>query len=122
MKQAQLDLKTFLDERQWNTPGVTKDLFLNIVEETGEIWNVIKWVDVPTQEKLIKEHKDKFQDFIGDQLFLILRIAKIAGVDAEIAFNETLDEYKKRFPINEVKGRHANLYAGGVDHKYDNDK
>jgi len=115
---TQEHVKEFVNSRNWESPGVIKDLLLNIVEETGEAWNIVKWVGPEEQEKLIQENKDSFKDFVGDQLFLLYRIANIAGVNAEEAVKETLDEYEKRFPVKETKGKHTNILAGGTDHKY----
>lgn len=114
---AQERVVTFNNEREWMHCDV-KDLLLNIIEETGEAWNLIKWVDRTTQKELIAKHTDEFEDFIGDQLYLLFKIAGIAGVDSKKAFERTMAEYEERFPIEKVKGRHANIHAGGHDGKY----
>ena len=62
--------------------------------------------------------KDEVSDFIGDTLFLILKIANQSEVDAEKALQDTLDEYEKRMPPEVMqKVKHANKLAGGVDNK-----
>lgn len=118
MRKSQEEVAEF-DKKRWKKdPIYIKDFLLNMVEETGEAWNIIKWVDAETQKKLIKEHKDKFKDFVGDQLFIILKIAYLLDIDAQQAFEATMKEYEKRFPVDKVKKlKHGNPLAGGVDDK-----
>ena len=56
-------------------------------------------------------------NFIGDMLYLILKISYLCDVDSKKAIQDVLDEYEKRFPIDKTKGNHANLKAGGIDLK-----
>jgi len=120
MQEEQSRVKNFVDTRKWERVSAVKDLMLNINEEVGEAWNLIKWVDSETQEKIIKEHHDEFEDFIGDVMYLAYRIANTSNVDAQKAITRTIEEYEQRFPAKEVEGRHANLNAGGIDKKYTN--
>ena len=117
MNEIQNKIKKFNDERLWSNPSSIKDLLLNMNEEIGEFWNVIKWVDVETQQRLIKENQDEVDNFIGDMLYLVLKISYLCDVDSKKAIEDVLKEYEKRFPIDKIKGKHANLKAGGIDLK-----
>lgn len=117
MKNIQDQIQKFDDARDWSNPAQIKDLLLNMNEEIGEFWNLIKWVDAPEQQRLIKENKEEVANFIGDMVFLILKIAHLCGVDSEQAINEVMAEYEKRFPVDQTKGKHANTKAGGIDLK-----
>jgi len=117
MESIQNKIKQFDDERDWGHHMHIKDLLLNMNEEIGEIWHIIKWVDYDTQFKMIQENKDEVENFVGDMLFLILKIAHICDVDSKKAIEDVLVEYEKRFPKEIVKGKHANLKAGGIDLK-----
>ena len=118
MLDIQNKIKEFNDKREWSNPSSMKDLLLNMNEEIGEFWNIIKWVGVEKQQELLKTHKDEAEDFIGDMVYLILKISYMCDVDSEKAIHAVLEEYEKRFPIDKVKGSHANLKAGGFDSKY----
>ena len=118
MKKTQDRIEEFNKKRNWGNIGEVKDLLLNMSEEIGEFWNIIKWVDSEKQEKLIKENKDEVENFIGDALYLILKIAHICEVDSQKAINDVLEEYEERFPIEEIKKiGHTNKKAGGIDFK-----
>ena len=86
-------------------------------EEVGEMWSLIKWVDVETQKKLIKEHHGEVENFIGDMLYLVFKTAIICNVDPEKAMHDVLNELDQRFPVEKARGNHGNTLAGGIDLK-----
>lgn len=121
MKEFQDKIKEFDVARGWDSQWNLKDLLLNITEEGGEVWNLIKWVNEEKQREVVKNHKEEVSDYIGDTLFLLLKIANQTGVDAEQAIKNTLQEYEQRMPPEVMKKvGHANLLAGGVDNKESN--
>ena len=118
IKEAQEEVKKFDEERGWKNNWDIKDLLLNIIEEGGEMWNLIKWIDDEKQKKVIKEQKEEVEDYIGDTLYLILKIANQTGVDVKKSFRRTMEEYYKRFPSKKMKEmKHGNKFAGGWDPK-----
>jgi len=118
IKEAQDKIKEFDRARGWEDGWNVKDLLLNITEEGGEMWNLIKWIDDEKQKKIAEEKKAEVSDYIGDTLFLLLKIANQTKVDAQKALQDTLDEYEKRMPPEVMKKvKHANKLAGGVDDK-----
>lgn len=118
MEEAQRKIKEFDEARGWGDSWNLKDLALNITEEVGEFWSLIKWVDDEKQKIVISENKDEVSDFVGDALFLILKIANQTNVDAKKALQDTLEEYEKRMPSETMKEvGHANKLAGGIDNK-----
>ncbi len=118
IKEAQNKLRMFDEARGWENSWNIKDLLLNITEEGGEFWNMIKWIDEEKQRKVVKEHLPEVSDYVGDTLFLLLKIANQCGIDSEKALQDTLDEYEKRMPPEVMKKvGHANKFAGGVDNK-----
>ena len=118
IKEAQNKIKEFDNSRNWGNCWDLKDLMLNITEETGELWNLVKWIDEEKQKKIIEENKEKVQDFLGDSLFLLLKIANQTKTDTEQGLLNTLKEYEKRMPPEVMKKvGHANKLAGGIDNK-----
>ncbi len=106
-------------ERGWSKdPAMMKDFLLNICEEAGEAWSVIKWVGPDVQKELFIKHKEKYEDFVGDSLYLILKIAWLLDIDSGKALLSTLNEYEQRFPKDKMKiVKHGNPLAGGIDDK-----
>ncbi|MFA5174263.1 MAG: MazG nucleotide pyrophosphohydrolase domain-containing protein [Candidatus Pacearchaeota archaeon] len=120
LKEAQDKIKEFDKARGWEDDWNIKDLLLNITEEGGELWNLIKWINDEKQKQILNEKQEEVSDYIGDTLFLLLKIANQTGVDAEKAIANTLEEYEKRMPPEVMKKvGHANKLAGGIDNKND---
>jgi NTP pyrophosphatase (non-canonical NTP hydrolase) len=118
LKEAQNKIKEFDKARGWGEDWNIKDLLLNITEEGGELWDLIKWIDVDMQKKVLSEKKEEVEDYIGDTLFLLMKIANQTGADAERGLKKTLEEYEKRMPSEKMKEvGHANKNAGGWDNK-----
>lgn len=120
MESIQNKIKEFNDVRGWSDQSSIKDLLLNMNEEIGEFWNLIKWVNIEKQKELIKKNKSTCEDFIGDMLYLVLKISYLCEVDSNKAIKDVVNEYETRFPVDKVKDSHANLNAGGFDAKYEN--
>ena len=118
IKKAQDKIKEFDKARGWENNWNMKDLLLNITEEGGEMWNLVKWIADEKQKTIVNEHKSEVSDYIGDTLFLLLKIANQTNVDAAKSLQDTLDEYEKRMPPETMKQvGHANKLAGGHDNK-----
>jgi len=118
IKELQNKIQEFDNARGWENDWNLKDLALNITEEVGELWSLIKWIDEKKQKQIVEEKKEEVSDFIGDTLFLLLKIANQTKVDAEKALYNTLEEYEKRMPAEIMKQvGHANKLAGGIDNK-----
>ncbi len=118
IKEAQEKIREFDKARGWDNHWNLKDLSLNIVEEVGELWSLIKWVNDETQKEIVGKKKGEVENFVGDTLFLVLKIANQAGVDAHRGLSDVLEEYEKRMPAEKMREvKHANKLAGGVDNK-----
>lgn len=118
IKEAQDKIEKFDREIGWSGDWHLKDLCLNITEEVGEFWNLIKWVDEEKQRKIIQEKKEEAGNFVGDNLFLLLKIANKINVDAGEELQKVLEEYNRRMPADKMKRvKHANKLAGGIDNK-----
>ena len=123
MFKLQEKVAKFVDERKWAETYQVYGIMLNIIEEIGEGWNIVKHLekDEKLLKKVIKENHEDLEDFIGDLTFLTFKLAHVLDVDAEKAVNERLEEFEERFPAEFMK-KHTfagNRRAGGVDKKYD---
>jgi NTP pyrophosphatase (non-canonical NTP hydrolase) len=115
----QEEIKKFVEERNWGRFHNPKDLLLGLVEEVGEFRNIIKWVNDPeTLKKLISDHKAEVKDTIGDMFWILSALANACDVDVEEAIKMVIEDNKKRYPVEKLKGDHANILLGGYDGKY----
>jgi len=122
MLPLQTQVSKFVDDRKWAETYHVYGIMLNMIEEIGEAWNVVKHLEKDEEllKKVIEENKEELEDFIGDMQFLVLKLAHVFNVDAEKATEERIEEFEKRFPSDFMK-KHSfagNRKAGGVDLKY----
>jgi len=118
IKEVQEKIREFDNLRGWGEDWNIKDLLLNITEEGGELWNLIKWIDDKKQREVISSNKVEASNYVGDTLFLILKLANQMNVDVSEALANTLNEYEKRMPPEIMrKVGHGNKLAGGHDEK-----
>jgi NTP pyrophosphatase (non-canonical NTP hydrolase) len=118
LKDLQEKVLQFDQQRGWDNDWNLKDLCLNMNEEIGEFWNLIKWVDDDKQKEIINNNKEEADNFIGDSLFIVLKIANQLGADAETELQKVLVEYDQRMPAEKMKEiGTANKLAGGWDNK-----
>ncbi|MFA6082444.1 MAG: MazG nucleotide pyrophosphohydrolase domain-containing protein [Patescibacteria group bacterium] len=120
MNKYQSQIKDFAVERDWSQFHNPKDLLLGIVEEIGEIRNIIKWEQDPeTLRKVLNDNKAKLEDEIGDIYWFLALLANGTDIDIDQAIENVIANNKKRFPVKKVKSRHTNLYLGGSDGQYE---
>jgi len=118
IREAQDKVQKFNAARGWENDWNLKDLMLNMSEEIGEFWNLIKWIDDEKQKEVVEKNKAAVSDFIGDVIYIILKIANQTKVDSEKSIKDVLEEYEKRMPPEIMKKvKHANKFAGGWDNK-----
>lgn len=119
LNEYQKQVAQFSKERNWDkqTSGIF-NMLCNISEETGEVWNVIKWIDNDEDmRKVISQNQNELSDGIGDLLWCVIRLANLFGVDASKSLIDVLKEYEERFPIEKVKNKKSNPSLGGYDRK-----
>ena len=120
VKKLQEKIQKFNTDRDWGEVSEIKDLMLNMNEEIGEMWHLIKWINEEEQIEMIEKHKDEVGNFIGDMSYLLFKIAFICGIDLEEQSIKVLEEYEKRMPVDKIKiHKHGNKLAGGYDNKQD---
>ena len=120
MNEFQQRIKKFAEEREWGKFHNPKDLLLGIVEEIGEMRNIVKWEQ--NEEKLkqaLLDNKEELEDNIGDLYWFLALLASSAGVNIDVAIDKVIKKNEERFPVKDVKSKHTNVYLGGKDKQYD---
>lgn len=119
MNKYQKIIKKFAKDRNWGQFHNPKDLLLGIVEEVGELRNIVKWEQDPeVLRKALINNKHEVEDGIGDIFCLLAHLANSSGVDIDKAIEKTIKEQRKRFPVKDLRNKHSNIPLGGKDKKY----
>jgi dCTP diphosphatase len=119
MNDFQKRIQTFAQDRDWKKFHNPKDLLLGIVEEIGEIRNLVKWEQDPeTLQKVLADNRGELEDNIGDIYWFLALLANGSDVDMDAAIDKVIKKNETRFPVKDVKSKHTNLYLGGKDKQY----
>lgn len=119
MKRTQILIKKFCQARNWEQFHNPKDLLLGVVEEVGELRNVIKWEQDPNVlRQALRDNHKQVSDDIGDLLWFVALLANQAGVDMEEALADVLAKNELRFQVADTLSRHTNTHLGGKDKQY----
>lgn len=119
MNEFQQKIKKFCEERDWGKFHNPKDLLLGIVEEIGEIRNIIKWEqDGEKLKKVLLDNKEELEDHIGDIFWFLSLIASRHDINLDEAVSKVIKKNEARFPVKDVKSNHTNRYLGGKDRQY----
>jgi len=119
MNQFQQRIKRFIEDRDWGQFHSPKDLLLGIVEEVGEIRNIVKWEqDADRLQTALDENRDEMEDNIGDIYWFLALLANSCTVNIDGAIDKVIKKNEVRFPVPEVKSNHANRHMGGNDNQY----
>lgn len=119
MNEFQKRIKKFSVERDWEKFYNPKDLLLGIVEEVGEIRNLVKWEqDTKILKKVLQENREELEDNIGDIYWCLSLLANENNINLDEAIAKVIASNEKRFPIEDTKSHHTNLYLGGKDKQY----
>ena len=120
MNTFQKRIHEFAEARDWKQFHNPKDLLLGIVEEVGEIRNIIKWEqDSAVLKKVLEEQREQLEDEIGDIYWFLALLANGSGIDMDEAIDGVIRKNEKRFPITDVKSKHTNRFLGGKDKQYE---
>ena len=119
MNPYQEKIKKFCEERNWSQFHNPKDLLLGIVEEIGELRNIVKWEQNPeTIKEVMLKNKEEVEDAVGDIFWFLSLLANGCNIDIDNAAQLVIEDNNKRFPIEKTKDKHTNTHLGGHDGKY----
>lgn len=105
----QKQIKKFVTARNWDQFHNPKDLLLGIVEEVGELRNIVKWEQDPKKiRQMVLANKEEFKDNIGDTYWFLALLANQYDIDLDEAITDVIKSNKKRFPLKKTKDIHTN--------------
>ncbi len=119
----QKEVRDFVDSRDWRKFQNTKELALSIIAEASEMLQLFLWKDASEIEDELKKNGDLLyhvKSELADVLFGCLAMADQLNLDLEGIFRAKLDELKKRYPVDEVRGRVVKRMEGAIEfHKFE---
>jgi dCTP diphosphatase len=110
MKDLEKDIYKYLEERGWDNLKPS-DLAKSISIESAELLELFQWKDMTTEEvKSNPEHFEKVKKELADVFIYALDMAVILKLDSEEIIRSKLDEIKRKYPAETMKGDDGSGY------------
>lgn len=107
-KEVMEKIKKYRDERDWKQFHSPKNLSMAINTEASELSHHFLWETLEESRKKVKEEGKVLQeikDELGDVLINSFLMADSIGADVAEIIEEKLEKSKKKYPVDEFKGK-----------------
>ena len=98
------DLRTFVDEREWDVFHAPKDLALSLAVEAGELLEIFQWRELSPND-ITDEDRARLADEIADVVMYATLLADKAGIDLPSALSQKLAKNRAKYPVEKARGR-----------------
>lgn len=101
----------FIQEREWKQYHIPKNLAISITLEASELLEIFQWYKDDEIEELIKnpEKLKEMESELADVMIYCISLANTLGTNLSKVIFKKIDENKKKYPIEKVKGKYKNI-------------
>lgn len=96
----------FIKERDWNQFHFPKNLSMAIALEAAELMEKFTWIEAKASDDELKEHRQEIEQELADIVILSLAFANRCNIDVSSAVMHKIEEIKKKYPVEKVKGKY----------------
>ena len=101
----QNEIKTFVDERDWEQFHSPKNLSMALSVEAAELVEIFQW----QKQEGYKENEEKVvnaaKDEVADIFYYVVRMCQKMNINLEEAFSEKMKKNRQKHPVHRVKGK-----------------
>ena len=116
MKLLQIDIRKYLEERNWDKLRPS-DISKSICIEASELLEVFQWENLPLDEIKVNKNKiERVRSELADVLIFCLEMATLLEIDSEEIIREKLRKATEKYPPEKV--RETNGKEPGTDEAY----
>jgi len=95
----------FTNERDWAQYHAPKNLSMDIAVEAAELMEKFLWVDLDGSWDELKKNRGEIENELVDVLHGICAFANACNVDLSSALEKKMDQNRKKYPVDKVKGK-----------------
>ena len=103
IKELQLRISKFCDDRDWNQFHSPKSLAMSISIEAAELLENFQWSK--DDEPLSTTNKESISEEIADVLIYLIRLCEVLEVDPIEISNKKIDKNAIKYPVDLSKGK-----------------
>lgn len=105
MKQLQVEIKEFIERRQWQRFHSPKNLVMALSVETAELTEIFQWLTPAQSRHVSPEVLEHIEEEIGDIMIYLTTLAAAYNLDPVSAAYTKLKKNSLKYPaINEPPG------------------
>ena len=97
-------IRTFVDERDWEQFHSTKNLAMALVVEAAELVEIFQWMTEADSLNLSAEDKQRAEHEVADVMVYLIRIADRLDIDLLGAVERKLLINRQKYPAHLVRG------------------
>lgn len=118
MKNIEIEIREYLDERGWDKLRPS-DLAKSICIEAAELLELFQWTSLNIEEtKRDKEKMEQIKEELADVLIYALDMAVLLNLDTEQIIKDKLEHIKNKFPAELMKRNAKKDSGSGTDPLY----
>ncbi len=118
MKNIELEIQKYLDERRWNKLRPS-DLAKSISIEAAELLEIFQWSSVNIEETKKNQHMmEEIKNELADVLIYAFDMAVLLGIDTKQIILDKLDKVKKKYPADLMRKNAKAESGSGNDLAY----
>lgn len=106
LKSLQSEIRSFVEERDWEKYHNPKNLTMALAGEAGELLELFQWLTAEESENIMADGKSAKQvrHEIADVFVYLLRLTDKLNIDLEKAVREKLVLNSEKYPAHLAKG------------------
>ena len=101
----QNEIKTFVEERDWEQFHSPKNLSMALSVEASELVEIFQWQKqeefIENEEKVVNAVKDE----VADIFYYVVRMCQKMNINLEETFFEKMEKNRQKHLIDKVKGK-----------------
>lgn len=106
LKDLQLMIRRFVDDRDWDQFHNPKDLSMSLALEVAEVMEHFQWKSDEEMAAHAIEKKGEISDELADVFYWVLLIANKLDIDLVNSFEKKMQKNIAKYPIEKSKGSH----------------
>ena len=101
----QNEIKTFVDERDWEQFHSPKNLSMALSVEAAELVEIFQWLKEDEYKKNGDEVINEVKDEVADIFYYVVRMCQKMNINLEEAFFEKMEKNRQKHPVDKAKGK-----------------
>ena len=104
----QNEIKTFVDERDWEQFHSPKNLSMALSVEAAELVEIFQWQKQDEHKENEEKVVNAVKDEVADIFYYVVRMCQKMNINLEEAFSEKMKKNRQKHPVDRVKGKSTN--------------